>query len=239
MEPESRGGKKGQGPLAVLTGDVVRSSILSAAGREELLEILVGLPESLPLAFPGTGSYRVDVFRGDSWQLLVPEAELGPRIGVYLRARLRAAFGEQRMDTRVGLGIGLADLSGLPDLGRADGPAFRLSGQALEGLGERSGMRLALPARVHPLFAEGFNALLGLVDVQLSRWTTKQAYAVAHALANKTQQKIADGWPGGPITQQAVGQHLDRAGFQGLDQALAYLEKALPTLLDQGVGAAL
>lgn len=225
------------GAVAVLTGDIVRSSLLTGGERDQLLELLSGLPDSLASAFLGSGPYRIDVFRGDSWQLLVPQAALAPRVGLYFRARLRADFEDLRLDSRVGLGIGPADVPADSDLGSADGPAFRLSGQALEALGEGSGMRLEFPSEIDSLLVDSFNVLLRLVDLQIERWTPKQAFAVARALTGLTQQRIAERWPGAPISQQAVAQHLDRAGWHGVERAVEFLERAIGTDLppEEGV----
>ena len=66
-----------------------------------------------------------------------------------------------------------------------------------------------------------------LIDVLALDWTVRQAQAVAGALWGWTQERIGESWPQGAISQQAVGQHLDRAGWGGVESALQFFEQTL------------
>jgi hypothetical protein len=73
--------------------------------------------------------------------------------------------------------------------------------------------------------------VIQLMDVLAANWSEKQAQAVMGALQGWTQEKIATTcWPK-PITQQAVAQHLDRAGWHAFESGLLYFEDTLSNLI--------
>lgn len=78
---------------AVITGDIVSFSKLPSEKRQTLSRIMKMGSEALRKTFKGSVPMEADVFRGDSWQLLVSDAALSLRIGLFLRAYLRAAMG--------------------------------------------------------------------------------------------------------------------------------------------------
>lgn len=49
--------------------------------------------------------YPVDVFRGDSWQLLINDPEKFFEIALYFRSLLKAKSEESNIDTRVSIGV--------------------------------------------------------------------------------------------------------------------------------------
>ena len=160
----------GGSAIAVLTGDVVRSSRLD----HDRLRRLLRRVEAGLAAFAGVHPVRpcggVDVFRGDSWQLAVEDARYALRLAVYLRA---IAIQSAVADMRIAIGIGGYDELVPVEISRSTGEAFTLSGQALDGLGKR---RLALAA-ADP--ASGLlDAVTVLVDALIGTWSSKQAGAV-------------------------------------------------------------
>jgi hypothetical protein len=69
--------------------------------------------------------------------------------------------------------------------------------------------------------------VLSVLDLVILRWTRAQALAIRGALVGLKQERIAETWTGGAITQQAAGQHLARAGWDGVREALAYYEEIM------------
>src|SRR5690625_6870968 len=57
------------------------------------------------------------------------------------------------------------------------------------------------------------NAATVLVDEVVTDWTAAQATAVSRAMRGQSQEEIGRGWAGGPISQQAVAQHVRRASW--------------------------
>ncbi len=177
----------------------------------------------------------VDVFRGDSWQLIVVPPSRAFRVALSFRAILRHESGRARLDTRIGIGIGTVDFVPSDRISHGDGEAFRLSGAALERLGRRGRrMAVSIPAEQRSDATEALGVIFGLVDALSKRWTGKQAFAVWGALRGRTQEEIGLGWKPSPITQQAVAQHLDGAGWNAIDESIEYFENVVDRMNASG-----
>ena len=119
----------------IITADVIGSTKMDPKRRSTLPELLDKLAEELQVISP----LRLEMYRGDSFQVLVEDYEKAPLIAVLLRMGLmRKSIDEkQKIDARVSVGIGsvsyLADM-----LGKSDGEAFVLSGRAFERIGKKS-----------------------------------------------------------------------------------------------------
>ena len=207
--------------VAVLTGDIVRSSKLTSQSRSDLHSAIAETSDSIKSQFGDAIPYAVDVFRGDSWQLLVSDAGLALRVALFFRAFLRSRFEDVRIDTRISIGVGGVDF--LPESGvsTGDGEAFRRSGWAFEELGRSFRMTYSS----EDASARYLDVIVRLVDHPATFWTSRQAYAVSQALLGHTQEVIAEQWVDRPITQQAVAQHLARAGWHAVDTAVSFFEE--------------
>jgi hypothetical protein len=210
---------------AVLTGDIVRSGRLSPQKFKTVQEILQRGSQELSLRFPNRMPLPIEVFRGDSWQLLVTDPGAALRIGLYFRGFLRAEAGA---DTRLSIGVGAVDSMPLRSVGESRGDAFRISGELLDKRSP-SRMRFGISSQ-HPVDwweERSIAVLLAVLDVFVTRWTSAQARAVCGALLDWTQEQIAERWVGEAITQQAAGQHLARAGWDGVHEAVGYYEEVM------------
>lgn len=213
---------------AVITGDIVRSQGLSSQKFKDVQEIIKRGGEELRLRFPDVTPLPIEVFRGDSWQLVVSEPANALRIALYFRAYLRAEAGSARVDTRLSIGVGTIDSAPEQRVGEGRGEAFQLSGEGLDKK-HASRMRIAV-ARRQPDESwqeRSIVALLCVLDVVVTGWTSAQSRAVCGALLDWKQERIAESWPGEPITQQAAGQHLARAGWDGVREAVVYYEELM------------
>lgn len=221
---------------AALTGDIVESRRF-AAGGPAVRDAIRDAYEATLKAFPDAlaGLPPVDVFAGDSWQVVTRVPAQALRIGLCMRALIR---GDERLpgaDSRVAIGVGRVDFIARPNLSESQGEAFRLSGQTLEGLKAR-GTRLAVSVagvteadegatddgRVEA--AEALATVIVLLDAICIRWTAKQAAAVAGALRGWTQQRIAENAGG---SQPNVAQALARAHWDRVQATIRWWERAL------------
>ncbi len=214
--------------MAVLTGDIVDSSRLRSVDSEPVSELIENVGKWIKESFQTAIHARIDIFRGDSWQLVVRDTSIAVRVGLYFRALLRASYG---IDSRVSIGFGEVDFLPLENISTGTGQAFTLSGQGLEECLKPTRMNLRFPPLERNLDGQGLNTIVRLIDLQARAWTPGQSQAVAGALIDLTQVEIAASWQPEPISQQAISQHLEKAGWIQIKDALDYLEKVLPAML--------
>lgn len=216
---------------AVLTGDVVGSSKLASDERQQLPDRLRSASQRVIAYFQDVIPFPLDLHRGDSWQMALNQPELAPRVALMLRGLIRASTESTRLDTRISIGVGPVAFIPPEGLEAADGEAFRLSGEGLDRLGDdtRMGIRFAPPA--DPDLGEAVDVGLALIDIQARGWTQRQAEAVAGALVGLTQERIGREWVRHPVTQQAIAQHLDRAGWDPIQRSLEFFEHLVPQIL--------
>ncbi|MCX5909670.1 MAG: hypothetical protein NTY64_21475, partial [Deltaproteobacteria bacterium] len=174
-------------------------------------------------AFKGSIPLDVDIFRGDSWQVLVSDIAVSLQVGLFLRAHLRAAMGTGKFDTRMAIGVGTVDF--VPDdrVSKGDGQAYRHSGNALEQMTKASNMCFRFP---EGKIEESIDVLVHLIDVLARNWSDKQALAITGVLQGLKQEKIGSLWKP-PITQQSVNRHLQRAGWFAIERAIGFFKKQL------------
>jgi len=210
---------------AIATGDIIDSSKLSPPDRKRLLFVMqrasVALRSFLKEAVP----LEVDIFRGDSWQMFIAQPEKALVAALYFRAYLKATMAPRRVDTRLAVGVGTIDFLPNDRVSKGDGEAFRYSGRALEELKGHHRMAFVFPRRFDEQIALAVQTVVYLIDALVVRWTPRQALAVLGALEGKNQDEIGAKWPGGPISQQAVAQHLTKAGWHALLHGIDFVNK--------------
>ena len=196
--------------IAVLTGDIVKSSALSRDERNALFsglragaEVVEALQEDAPL---------FERFSGDSWQMLV-QPSLALRACLIMRAFIRQE--SKAFETRIFVGVGAVEPLSPEGLGASDGPAFQASGRGLQAQKGAQYFSTTTPDR--PVFI--------LADEISKRWTQAQARVLTYdlALPHPTQEFVA-GKVG--ISQQSVRNHLAAAGEPALLAALADIENS-------------
>jgi hypothetical protein len=108
-----------------------------------------------------------------------------------------------------------------------DGEAFRLSGEALDSMPRTTRMRFRGPSAIGESSSRSIDVCVQLIDTLATRWTGRQALAVCGALLGLTQERIARTWFRERVTQQAVAQHLDHAGWNAIQSALLHFESSV------------
>lgn len=211
--------------FAVITGDIVGFSKLSRAQRSHLVPVLRRASRELQIHFRDSVPLGVDVFRGDSWQLVVSKPARAVRIALFIRAYCVSQMKVRSVDTRLAIGIGSIDYLPSRAASSGDGEAFRRSGQGLDKMARARRMSIDGPASIGSLGLRTVDVLLRLLDALARAWTQRQANAVCGALLGWKQERIASSWFKGTLSQQAVAQHLDRAGWNAVAAALKHLEE--------------
>jgi len=170
----------------------------------------------------------LELFRGDSWQLLVINPGDALRVALFLRAYLRAETRTKQSDTRFAIGVGTVEEAPSESIRENRGEAYEHSGALLD---KKSSQRMHFGiAREHLdgwYEEKSITAILAVLDVVASRWSSAQSRAICGALTGGTQEQIAKEWHGESISQQAVGQHLSRAGWVGVEAAVQYYEEIM------------
>lgn len=167
---------------AVLTGDFIGST---KAGTEALEQSFALLRESVRTVEGWLDiSLRFTRFRGDGWQVLVPDERQSLRVAVALMAGTDRRKG--LVKTRVAMGIGSVDSTGNTDLSDGSGEAFVLSGHLLDDLPRNRRLVLSGDGTL--------SALVTLCDAVVQDWTAARAAAAFPLLAPTppTQADVAD-----------------------------------------------
>jgi hypothetical protein len=212
---------------AVVTGDIVRSTRLSRERFRLVQDTIVRAGLELARHFPGKIPFPIELFRGDSWQLYLPDPVDALRMAIFVRAFVIAETA--RVDTRFAIGVGTIDKLPEKSVGDGRGDAFRLSGDLVDRMrASRMSIGMEVPELTND--ADALATMLSVLDVVVSGWTAAQASAVCGALLGRTQEQIAETWLPKPITQQSAGQHLARAGWDGVSAVIQYYEKAMRRL---------
>lgn len=202
---------------AILTGDIVGSSKLKPAQRKKLLSKLKSTSKEIKKLYKDIIPFDVDIFRGDSWQLLVTEPTLALRVALLFRSTLKGEMGIREFDSKIFIGIGRIDSLPGDRVSLGNGEAFVLSGRGLENLKK---YRMGID---YPTFDknEYLNLVVQLVDVFVSNWTIKQSTSISGALKGLTQKKIAESLE---LKQQTVYDHLAGSYLSHIENVLEVIE---------------
>lgn len=211
---------------AVITGDLINSSKLSPKEWEKLHAVMNEGSRLLRESFKEIVPLDVDIFRGDSWQMLVLEPAKALRISLFYRAMIRAKMEMRSLDTRMAIAIGKIDSIPKTRVSEGHGEAYKLSGEALDSLYRSKSGNLYF-VHENDEHAATLDIIVRLIDAIATRWTDKQALAISGALKGMKQEDIADKLWEKKITQQAIAQHLSRAGWNALEKGIDFFEKKL------------
>lgn len=167
----------------IITGDIVDSSQISAEYRGELLKCLNTMGDELQCVTP----FSMELFRGDSFQLLIDEPSAAIKIAILLRAGLirHTASKENGMwDARISLGIGNVEFLS-ERIVTSDGEAFHYSGRQLDEMGKQ---RLAVKTPWQDVNDE-LALSTAFIDDIINGWSSKQAGMIYLALRQDTPKK--------------------------------------------------
>ncbi len=194
---------------AVLTGDVVGSSSLSSEEHRRVVDLI----KSADRLFPEQVVGSVDVFSGDSWQMVFSDFSAAVRTALYLRATFKRekAFS---VDSRVSMAWGELDMSRVNTerVSESTGKIFTVSGRKINELKRPTLMCFSAPQ--HPAFSATVDAAFGLIDTLVRPWSHEQARAVAETLLGRTQAEIAENFKTG---QSSINKSLQAAHWSEIE----------------------
>lgn len=197
--------------LAVLTGDLIRSTQAPPAALDHSMGVLQQAVAEIGRWYPGEVTL-FQRYRGDGWQVAMGAHAAGLRAALYLLARLRAD--KDALGSRVFIGVGRGfDLAG-QDLSSASGAAFVTSGRGLDRLSSLHILGIGGP---------GFDArdqiIMGLLEQHVVKWTREQAEAAALAL-HPDRPTLADMGKTLGISPQAVNYRMHGGAIQVIRDSL-------------------
>ncbi len=207
---------------AVITGDIVKSSELDDATRRELFDAMQKIGGELVKWFgKEVMPYPLDIFSGDSWQLLLANPARALDAALFYRVSLIAAMGakksERKVDTRMVIAIGEVDFVPGTRVSEGEGWAFRESGRALAEKKAPHLMRLQAQYRTGHFRPEHAVTLLDII--LHDRLTAPRALAIKGALMGLSSNDIARSWTP-PISRSAVTKHLRSSHWEFIKEIL-------------------
>ena len=187
----------------IITADIIGSTSIDADATGELPELINQLTDELQ----EVSQIQVEIFRGDSFQVMVQDVEKTPLVAVLLRAGLRKSELRSKtkiLDARMAIGIGKVSYIN-EKITLSDGEAFILSGREFDELGKRK-LSILTPS-------EDVNAELrvetAFLDDVISHWTRQQSECIYNALlTNAKQYQLASD---DNTSRQNVGKKLSAA----------------------------
>jgi hypothetical protein len=205
---------------AVLTGDLIAST---DAGPEAIDVAMDRLHVALTNAETALhlSPTRFTRYRGDGWQAMIVPHSRYLRAVAHILSNVRAM--ETPLETRIGVGIGFVERVKYQDLSDASGPAFTLSGHALDRMPTTDRLALSgLPDTV----IQWHRAALDTLAYLSSRWSREQAEALHFRLDTEARplHRMATDIS---ISRQALSSRLAVAGEKPL---MALIRAAEATL---------
>lgn len=201
---------------AIITGDIIGSR--GVKDPDQWLKPLKSYLGTL-----GEEPENWQFYRGDSFQLEVPDVAHSMEVAIHIKALVKSIRG---LDVRMALGIGSKTYEA-SSITEANGEAFVFSGKLFEQMKKRT---LAVKSPWKEV-DEQINVCLGLALLTMDKWSVSSAEVVQLALAfpDATQTVLAEKLK---ISQGRVSDRQHRAG---LEEILA-MEKFFRNLMRKKAG---
>ena len=221
----------------IITGDIVASQAIDPKIRQRLYSDVDSFLHRLQ---PNWINYY-ETYRGDSLQCESQSPAYALRVALMIRsffkayvpgkgisvtktkkARSAKGYFTTTFDIRLSVGIGTVDFIQKDKISTSDGQAFRLSGEALDGL-KKETHRIVVTTG-HAAFNEQLEPSILLLDALMQKWTQNGAEVILYKLQNKKDDEIAALLG---ISQSAVNQRKKNAQWPAVEKLVTYFEKTV------------
>lgn len=168
---------------AVLTGDIVKSREISP--RAQLIKRLKEALEKLK----ETHQAEYSIYRGDSFQMLIPSAPAAALAAVIIRSKLisHSPRKSSTWDTRISIGLGDITFRG-EKVSESDGPAFLRSGKGMDEL-NKANRRLIIKAPWERA-DRSLSLVTRFADDIVSNWSRYSAETAFYSLVYDESQSV-------------------------------------------------
>lgn len=199
--------------VAIITADIVASRRHSGEWLEPLKEVLNRF---------GKSPENWEIFRGDSFQLELPDASDAFTAVLEIKAKLRML----KTDARIAIGIGETEKG--KNITERTGPAFLRSGDLFETLKPQK--KLLAISTGNSEVDNDLNLVLKMAATLMDDWLPQSAEFAHVALMQRDWSQEEIGKKLG-IAQAAVSRRRKRAHFDILLEVDGYFRKTLNSLL--------
>lgn len=206
---------------AVITADIVNSTKIEETNRYLLVDELDNIIQDLKRL----SSLRCEMYRGDSFQVLVDDVKYCLEIAVLIRLGLKKSnlLKNRKLDARMAIGVGEVSYEHEQVI-LSDGEAFRLSGRTFDKLNKR---RLLIATNINDM-DEPLNVMLAFIDELLEGLSyTQSKYLYDSLLYNMSQMELANVYN---TSQPNIAKHLKSAKENLFRLFFDFAEKTLKSL---------
>ena len=206
---------------AVITADIVNSTKIEEANRYLLVDELDNIIQDLKRL----SSLRCEMYRGDSFQVLVDDVKYCLEIAVLIRLGLKKSnlLKNTKLDARMAIGVGDVSYEHEQVI-LSDGEAFRLSGRTFDKLNKK---RLLIATNINDV-DEPLNVMLAFIDELLEGLSyTQSIYLYDSLLYNMSQMELANVYH---TSQPNIAKHLKSAKENLFRLFFDFAEKTLKSL---------
>lgn len=216
---------------AVLTGDLIHSTRMSAEYRTELFKQITSALKQWDKKY----DTKSETFRGDSFQSLIKKISDALRIALiqktFIRSITPSDISKTRQnkntstailwtfyDARIAIGIGEVDVVN-KRLAASNGEAFQLSGVLLDKIKNK---KQALAIATNDKYNDELETEMILLDAILSKTTPLQCEVIHLKLLGYTEIEIAKRLK---IGQSAINQRSNSGNWNAIDAILKRFDK--------------
>jgi len=208
--------------FCVITGDVIGSTLVPVAERKRMKKAMQQLGEMLAQA--GFKVNTQEIFRGDSFQLVLSETSKALSAALLIRAWMRSVdMGESSpLDVRLGIGIGPIEFKAKSQ-NESDGTAYRHAAKALDQTVKQNLANIWMTTGIADL-DEILNSISIALETMITRWTVAQAKSMRWSLQGMVHQDIANKLK---VTQSTITRSLQSADDRAIQYLNTYSQKLI------------
>jgi hypothetical protein len=224
---------------ATISGDIIAFTSLSDSGKRLIEESLKKLLKELNAKFNVYGR----IIKGDYLECYVPETFQVLRVALAIKSFIKSVEIDEIEDGiadnkraklfkihGIRLAIGIGNLNRLDlENGIIDGEAIYFSGRIINDIKTSNKQKITIKNTLflkssNPEFDLQMEALLSLIDVIISKGTSKQCQVLYLKIMGFEEKQIVEKLG---LKQSTINQHSTSIGWQAIEKSINYFESTL------------